>query len=257
MTLRGAATLLLVEPETLRTELAAASGWRCAPTQDEAQKETRFIRALRRVDPDAAGLSLNAGLRHGAGAGAFVTADLCPSRRPLDRGFFESLAGQSKGTPVAIAVSGYWMRRHGADFEWLKQQADSGALAISWVNHSLTHPFSPRRPDARNYLLSAGVDMAREILETEQELIERGATPSVFFRFPGLVADPALMEAVRARHLIALGADGWMVFLPPLRPGAILLVHPNGNEPAGLRLFARKLAQGALPRPFRPIEDAP
>ena len=39
------------------------------------------------------------------------------------------------------------------------------------------------------------------------------------------------MEIVRRDHLVALGADGWLVFAPPLRPGAILLIHANGNEP--------------------------
>jgi hypothetical protein len=257
MTLAGAATLLLVDPDSLRTELAAAARWRCAATSDDAQKDTRLMRAVRAGMEAERGLSLNAGLTHGAGGGAFVTADLCPSRRPLDRGFFESLARDGQGTPVAVAVSGLWMRRHGADFDWLKGLGASGALRIAWVDHSFSHPYSPRRPDASNYLLSAGVDIGREILATEQELIARGATPSVFFRFPGLVADSGLTAAVRARHLVALGADGWMVFAPPLRPGTILLVHPNGNEPAGLRLFAHKLNAGALPRPFRPIEEAP
>jgi hypothetical protein len=36
-----------------------------------------------------------------------------------------------------------------------------------------------------------------------------------------------------------------------------LLVHANGNEPAGLRLFSRMLDQGKMPKPFRRIEEAP
>ena len=62
---------------------------------------------------------------------------------------------------------------------------------------------------------------------------------------------------MRRDHLVTLGADGWLVFAPPLRPGAILLVHANGNEPAGLRLFSKLLDKGRLPRPFRPIGEAP
>jgi hypothetical protein len=257
MTLAGRPTLLLVDAESLRTELLPAAGWRCTPTGDAAQQETRFLRALDRSTEQGPGLSLNAGLRHGEGQGSFVTGDLCPSRRRLDRAFFELLARAQPGAPVAVAISGRWLRQHEQDFDWLAEQDDVGALAISWVNHSDTHPYSRRRPDSHNYLLTKGVDLTREILAPEEELIVRGAVPSVFFRFPGLVADPALAAAVRAKHLVALGADGWMVFLPPLRPGAILLVHPNGNEPAGLRLFARKLEQRGLPRPFRPIEAAP
>ena len=51
--------------------------------------------------------------------------------------------------------------------------------------------------------------------------------------------------------------DGWLVFAPPLRPGAILLIHPNGNEHPGLRLFVKLLDKGRLPRPFRRINDDP
>jgi hypothetical protein len=39
--------------------------------------------------------------------------------------------------------------------------------------------------------------------------------------------------------------------------GAILLIHPNGHEHLGLRLFVKLLSKGKLPRPFRPINDAP
>jgi hypothetical protein len=64
---------------------------------------------------------------------------------------------------------------------------------------------------------------------------------------------PAASDGCRVRrdHLVVLGADGWLVFSPPLRPGAILLIHPNGNEHPGL------LNQDKLPRPFRPTNDAP
>ena len=65
------------------------------------------------------------------------------------------------------------------------------------------------------------------------------------------------METLRQNHLIASGADGWLVFMPPLRPGVVVLVHPNGNEPAGLRLFSRLLDSQALPRPLRALNEAP
>ena len=99
--------------------------------------------------------------------------------------------------------------------------------------------------------------MQAEILETERLLIANGVTPSAFFRFPDLASNEGLTEIVRRDHLITLGADGWLVFAPPLRPGAILLVHANGNEPEGLRLFSKFLDKDRLPRPFRPISEAP
>jgi hypothetical protein len=264
--LDGEAMALTVDPATLETSLEAESAWRCVETTEAAQSETRFLRALRPRpgDPDeprlaAAGrsLSIAAGLGHGVGAGSFLTGDLCPSRRPLDRDFLRRLADVVPGAPVALSVSGLWLERHRADFDWLMGEAASGALRIAWVGHSYSHPYVPRLADALNYLLRPGVDLDAEIFRVERLLIERGATPSVFFRFPGLVADARLMEELRRRHLIALGADAWLVLSPPPRDGSIVLVHPNGNEPAGLRLFSRLLEQGRLPLPFRRIEEAP
>jgi hypothetical protein len=99
--------------------------------------------------------------------------------------------------------------------------------------------------------------MRAEILDTERLLIADGETPSVFFRFPGLISSPALMRVAGDYHLIVLGADAWLARSPRARPGDIILVHPNGNEPGGLDIFSTLLAGGKLPQPFRPIEEAP
>jgi len=258
MRVDGEALLLAVDPQSLQTSLERAACWRCAETSEAAQAEARYLKALRPPpDPARPPALVNAGLIHGAGDGAFVTGDLCPSRKPLDRGFFEELARQGPHTPVALAVSGGWIARHGADFAWLRQRARSGALYIAWANHSYSHPYVVGLADSRNYLLRPGVNLDREIFETEKLIIASGATPSVFFRFPGLVADGALLDHIRARHLVALGADSWLALGPPPRPGSILLVHPNGNEPVGLRIFSRLLKNGRMPKPLRAITEAP
>lgn len=256
--------LLMVDPSTLATRLEHERCWSCADTDDEAQKETRFMGAVQmpsqtavnRAAPQSAVLE-NAGLSHSMKDGSFITGDLCPSRKPLDRDLLEVLKTIGPRTPVALAISGLWLTRHGADFQWLREQARSGALEITWVNHSYHHPYVPGRPPAKNFLLTPGFDVQAEILYTERLLIANGETPSIFFRFPGLISDAALMTAVRRDHLVVLGADGWLVFAPPLRTGAILLIHPNGNEHPGLRLFVKLLDKGRLPRPFRRINDAP
>jgi hypothetical protein len=256
----GSETLLLaVDPASLATTLERARCWRCKDTSDAAEADTRFMRALKKPEPDPTTPKIleNAGLLHGRGEGVFVTGDLCPSLRPLDRDFLDLLTSQGPGTPVALAVSGVWMLHHAADLDWLKQKANSGALSIAWVNHSYHHPYVKSRPDSQTYLLTPGVDMDAEILDTEKLMIANGLTPSVFFRFPGLVSDPALMDRLRERHLIALGADSWLALGPRPRPGSIVLVHPNGNEEAGLRIFSRLLEQGKMPRPLRSIIGAP
>ncbi len=266
MSAGGDNLFLAVDSASLATSLERDACWTCADTSDEAQKDTRYVRAVRksaagrltrRPRAEPATTLRDAGLVHGAGEGSFITGDLCPSLKPLDRGFVEKLEGLGPRTPVALSISGLWLTRHAADFEWLRERSRAGAIAITWVNHSWRHPYFRGRPLEQNFMLTPGLDPRAEILETEKLLIAHGETPSVFFRFPGLVSDEALMELVREHHLVTLGADAWLVFSPPLKPGAIVLVHPNGNEPAGLRLFARLADDGALPRPFRAINEAP
>lgn len=265
MSVDHSSLLLLVDPATLATSVESAAGWSCAETSDEAQSETRYMRALHAKfevpRSERNGALQNVGLGRGAGQGVFLTGDLCPSRRPLDRGFVDRLAREGAAakakTPLALAVSGQWIATHPADFAWLQEKTRAGALEVIWVNHSYHHPYASDRPDRATYLLTPGIDAEAEILNVERLLIALGATPSAFFRFPGLVANETLIELVRRLHLIALGADSWLVLGPAPRDGSIVLVHPNGNEPAGLRLFYHLLEQGRLPRPFRAINEAP
>jgi hypothetical protein len=251
----GEALLFTVDPETLATSLERASCWRCAETGDAAESETRFLQAIEGAEGNER--LVNGGLVHGRGDGVFVTGDLCPSHKPLDRAFIEEVAAQGPGTPLTLAVSGGWIAHHAEDFAFLREKRLSGALDITWADHSYTHPYVPGLADARNYLLRPGTDLDREIFETEKILIANGETPSVFFRFPGLVSDPVLMEKLKARHLVALGADSWLALGPAPRPGSIVLVHPNGNEPGGLAIFSRLLKNGRMPKPFRAIDEAP
>ena len=264
MKLDGAGMILTVDPATLETSLEHDRDWSCAHTDDERQKDTRYIRAIRSAcgpQNDAAAkrqsVIANGGLTHGSPDGSFVTGDLCPSHKPLARHFLETLETPGTPVPLALSMTGGWLTRHPADFQWLRDQEHAGALRITWVDHSYTHPYVPGRRLSDNFLLMAGVDMQAEILNTERLLIANGEVPSVFFRFPGLISNPALMKAVADRHLIVLGAGAWLAKSLSAKPGDIILVHPNGNEPAGLAIFANLLAAGKLPQPFRPLADAP
>jgi hypothetical protein len=111
--------------------------------------------------------------------------------------------------------------------------------------------------EGANFLLLPGVDPDFEILETERLLIANGGTPSLFFRFPGLVSSSPLMQAVRRHHLIALGANAWLALNEKPHDGSIILVHPNGNEELGLKIYARDSAAGLLPTPLKPLDEAP
>jgi hypothetical protein len=264
LTLDGEKLFLAVDPDSLETRLERAACWSCEDTSAEAQALTRLFRAVASAAQDA-GKALppganwldNAGLKHGQGGGVFVTGDLCPSRKALDRAFLHSLESEGAATPVALSITGLWIERHAEDFKWLRREKAEGRLAIAWVNHSFHHPYRPGTPDGKNYLLVANVDFLAENLDVERLLIANGEIPSVFFRFPGLISSPEQMQALRAAHLIPLGADSWLALTGAARPGGIALVHPNGNEPPGLATFQSLRQKNALPRPLRPINEAP
>ena len=259
--LRGERVLLLADPGTLATRLERASCWSCEDVDESRLAGTRMMRAVERSAeaPGVAhrGFLENAGLVHGAAAGTFVTGDLCPSNKPLDRAFLDRLAGERPGAPIALSISGLWLTRHFADFSWLLRRQAEGAFDITWVNHSYRHPFKKSAPDDRNYLLAPGVDPDDEILRTERLLIANGQVPSLFFRFPGLVSSAPLMQATRRHHLIALGADAWLALNQRPRSGSIVLVHPNGNEELGLRMFDADMAKGRFAEPLEPLANAP
>lgn len=261
MEIGGAGMVLTVDPLTLATRLERQQNWSCVDTDDEHQKNTRFVRAIHASDGSSVPVSdtiVNGGLLHGATpTGAFITGDLCPSRKPLDRAFLTQLETVQTPLPLALALSGTWLIGHHADFDWLQGQVRSGALQITWVDHSYHHPFVRGVPLAHNFLLMQGVDPSAEIISTERMLIANGEVPSVFFRFPGLVSSAALMRVAAEYHLIVLGAAAWLAKSPRMQPGDIVLVHPNGNEPMGLRIFLALLAENEIAKPLRAIEEAP
>jgi hypothetical protein len=261
MTVAGQKVDLLADPEALTTRLERATCWTCSEESESELSATRMGRAIHE-SAQAPGLVhrgflQNAGLTHGAGAGDFVTGDLCPSEKPLDRTFFMRLESAGLHVPVALSISGLWLIHHFDDFRWLVDQRNAGALDILWTNHTYHHPYHRKLPDAANFLLAKGVDPEEEILDTERLLIANGETPSLFFRFPGLISSDPLMQAVRQFHLVTLGADAWLALGEKPGRGSIVLVHPNGNEPRGLTLFSADLARGAIAAPLEPLTAAP
>ena len=249
----GTAKALLVNTRTLATRVAARADLGEKPGFPLA--ETPYVRTVTATTARPVRLQ-NHGLTHARHpvAGQFLTVDLCPSRRSFERSFFEVVAqpALSRPVPVAVAITGAWLRAHEPEFDWLREQERTGRLAITWVNHSLTHPYDPGVPLAQTFLLTPGLDKRREILALEQVLLEQGVVPSVFFRFPGLVADDAAMELLRELGLIPLGSDAWLAKGELPQRGSVILVHGNGNEPAGIRVFHELRQRGAL-QTFLPL----
>ncbi len=167
MRLQGEPALLLADPATLATRLERAACWTCADVDETALRDTRMMRAIVR-SAEAPGLIHrsflnNAGLTRGEGDGGYLTGDLCPSRRPMDRAFLATLEGRA--TPIALSISGLWLKHHFSDYRWLLDAQAQGALAITWTNHTYTHPYAKGVADGGNFLLTPGVDPDFEILK--------------------------------------------------------------------------------------------
>ncbi|CAG0930791.1 hypothetical protein PLCT1_01508 [Planctomycetaceae bacterium] len=227
---------LAVDPESFETafideamlgEDAPEAEWRRTP----------YAKAIEKYNSPSPGLQ-DSGLRR-AGNGLFLTVDLCPSTKKMDTGLFMAAIRQPRmkdtPLPVAIAVSGTWMERHEDELAWILGMERKGELSITWVNHSFTHPYDREKPLEENFLLKAGVDFEREVLEEERALVSKGLLPSPFFRFPGLVADKGLLERLKRLFLIPIGADAWLAKGGKPVDGSIILVHGNGNEPEGTK----------------------
>src|SRR3984957_14804535 len=261
MTLAGQKVALLADPEALTTQLERAACWTCRDESEGELSSTRMGRAIRE-SAEAPGLVhrgflQNAGLTHGGGQGDFVTGDLCPSQKPLSRAFFTQREASGPHVPVALSISGLWLVHHFDDFHWLVGQRNSGALDILWTDHTYHHPYHRKLPDDENFLLTKGVDPDEEILDTERLLIANGETPSLFFRFPGLISSDPLMQAVSRRHLITLGANAWVALGQKPGRGPIVLVHPDGQDPKGLVLFLYGVAHREIAAPLEPLTAAP
>lgn len=184
--------------------------------------EVRNSGALKKVSPTGVALSF----------------DLCPSSKPLDRFVIQKIIEISpRPVPLMFCLTGKWADHHGADLAWLDALQSQGLVKITWVNHSDTHPYDLRKPLDKNFLLTPGTDLGAEVLGMEKKQAEAGRTLSVFFRFPGLVSSPALVDQLLEWGLVPLGAGSWVNKDQPLGPGLVFLMHANGNEPTGLTKF--------------------
>ncbi len=227
---------LVVDAATFETHITAANPSTAQKAEGSALADTPFIKALARYTARQDGLQ-NHGLKKAeSGTGLFLTVDLCPSKKPLDRGLFiAAVSASGSGAPIAIAVSGEWIAKHRADFDWLIGEIKAGRLSVTWINHTLTHPYDKDKDVEDNFLLMEGVDLGKEVLENEILLIENGIAPTPFFRFPGLVSDNRLLERLRKLSLIPIGANAWLAKGEEPKAGGIILVHGNGNEPEGIK----------------------
>ncbi len=251
----GKTYLLLVNPQTLQTKVDDAKFYDIKQLTiadiKSTFKNTHYINALQKAEDHSAPLQ-NAGITSGPPnqRGISLTADLCPSHKPLDRRVFTAITtgfeNAERPVPIALSVSGLWMQKHQQDLEWLKQLQHDGQINVTWINHTFNHNFSLTAPLNRNFLLEPGTNINHEVLETEKTVLKNGLLPSVFFRFPGLVSDKYLVERITSFGLITIGTDAWLAKGQQPKAGSIVLIHANGNEPVGVDDWVRLLKVKAL-----------
>jgi hypothetical protein len=241
---------LLVNPQTLQTKIDEPSFYKVKPMTiaetREFFKNTPYERALSKAEKQSANIQ-DAGIEEGMPqeTGISLTADLCPSHRPLDRVIFTDIFKEfqkvERPAPVALSITGIWMLQHPQDLEWLKKMQADHEIYITWINHSYNHRVSAKLPLKENFLLEQGTDINYEVLETEKAMLKNGLLPSVFFRFPGLVSDQQLVFKITDFGLIPIGSDAWLAKGQQSQPGSIVLIHANGNEPVGVEDFIKLL----------------
>jgi hypothetical protein len=246
----GQSFYLAADASTLTTRLYPAAQLNVTPgnlPQTLARlNNSAYSRAMEAAQQQSNNLQ-DAGIAHGfpKEKGISLTIDLCPSHKPLDRVIFTSLINAFKKVktpvPVALSITGRFMLTHGDDIEWLKNLQRIGDLDITWINHTYNHHFNPQIPLKENFLLEPGTDINFEILGTETAMLQHGLTPSVFFRFPGLVSDQSLVDKITGYGLIPVGSDAWLAKGQNAASGSIVLIHGNGNEPVGVKDFIKLL----------------
>jgi hypothetical protein len=241
---------VMVNPQTLITRVDEAAGYPVqAATLTQLRKllnSSPYAKALRSAESKSVQIQ-DAGIERGLPkeTGISLTADLCPSHRPLDRRIFTTLFAEfgkvEQPVPIALSITGIWMRQHPQDLAWLKELQQQQKIYITWINHSYNHRVSLKAPLKENFLLEPGTNIGNEVLLTEQAMLRNGLLPSVFFRFPGLVSDQNLVTQITDYGLIPVGTDAWLAKGQQPQNGSIVLIHGNGNEPVGVNDFINLL----------------
>jgi hypothetical protein len=244
---KGVEYLVTVDPVNLNTYIERTSSKKNFESDTLQQirrkySNTNYIKALVNSERNSTSLQ-NAGITHFPRnkSGVVLTADLCPSKLPIDKIFFTTIIDEfikiKKPVPIALSITGLWIENHTEEIKWLKALEEKSLLSITWINHSYNHSFSNDLPLNNNFLLMPDTNIRIEVLDTEKKILEAGLIPSVFFRFPGLISNSDIFHKITGYGLIPVGSDAWLGKDEWPKKGSIVLVHANGNEPAGLSRF--------------------
>jgi hypothetical protein len=189
----------------------------------------------------------NDGITHGKN-GMFITTDLCPSsKKGFEKEAYEAVIKHFKNpAPISVFVTSLWIKKHKKEFFRLIKWQKDKKLDITWGNHTATHPYTPKAPLKENFVLSRGYNLKKDILNLETALIKHNLTPSVFFRFPGLVSNKKALKTVKSLGLITIGANAWLAKGEFPQKGSIILIHGNKNEHRGIKIFLKLIKEGKI-----------
>ena len=184
----------------------------------------------------------NDGITHFS-SGIVLTTDLCPSSKNgfEDRLYNYLFTKLQNPVPITLFITKRWIQKHQIAFNQLKQWQREGKLDITWGNHTAYHIYHPKLKFSNNFVLSKEENLPKDILDLEIELIKNGITPSIFFRFPGLVSNKKAIEMVKSFGLITIGSNAWIAKGEDVKSGSIILLHGNKNEPKGVDIFLKNM----------------
>ena len=228
--------------------LAAASR---APTATDAIADAPYPKSLAALGKSLDALDAvdaDAEVPAGATEAFALTIDMCQSSKAFEKRLFDWAASLSDqvhhAIPVGIAMSGGWAKAHAGEFDQILDYQRRGKIAITWINHSSTHPLHCLNASCSSaqFLTAPGVDFTEEVVGLERALLGRGLLPSPIFRFPGLVHDDQRMKQLAGLSLMPIDADAWIAKGQPIKSHAVVLVHGNGNEPEGITGFLKQAA---------------
>ena len=251
--LQGVTFYLTINTQTLQTKVLRLEASNLQPLSKRFD-DTPFAKALH----NATSLPAKGGASHASTSlpkVIYLSMDMCPSsKKGYESAFLEHLVAQNGKTPIAIAMSSAWMEHHPKEFEEL---STNPKLDITWVNHTHTHFYDRNLPDKENFMLHPNTNVQHEIFGLEQKLLEQGITPSVFFRFPGLMANEVLMKELRETYfLIPLGSDTWIAKMQAIKEGSIILIHGNKNESIGIEMLEEELPRVLKNFTFHALKEA-
>lgn len=174
----------------------------------------------------------------------YLTIDMCPSsKKGFEKDFFESLIVKyKKDIPISLAITSKWIKYHKEDFLWILE--NKKYFDITWINHSKTHYYNHKESDlSKNFMLYDVSNFQKEILDLEKLLIINKQTPSIFFRFPGLISNEKLIRSLIEKYsLIALGTNNWLAKKEKnIENNDIILIHGNLNEHKGIELMNKNI----------------